>query len=161
MKGHKMRSRVVHRIGAATAALAAAMLVNAPGASANWSSYISEWGPYSESRRWTDESYSEVRFANCYGADEVMDWTEVRLRRVVDNVPDVNYGTKTYTNCFNYIEGSDSHYVSAGAWTGLPYSAATYEGGEYKGGYYFDTPHMDATGPLNVETVYQDTTQAD
>ncbi|MFB6843888.1 hypothetical protein ACFCXS_03280 [Streptomyces sp. NPDC056373] len=137
------------------------MLVNAPGASANWSSSITAWGPYSESRRWTDESYSEVRFANCYGSDEAMFWTEVRLKRVVDNAPDVSYDTKTYTNCFNYIRGSDSHYVSAGAWTGLPYSAAVKQGDEYKGGYYFDTPHMDETGPLNVQTVYQDTTQAD
>lgn len=155
-----MLSLKISRLGLAAAVSASTLLALAPNAHANWSSYIREWGPYSESRRWTDESYSEVRFANCYGSEGSMDWTDVRLNRVVDNVPDVSYGTKTYTNCFTYIEGSDSNRVSAGAWTGLPYSEASWDGDEYKGGYYFDTPHMD-DGPLNVDTVYQDTTQAD
>ncbi len=159
-----MRSLKLAKSGIVAAFSAATLLILAPNASANWQSYIDKWQEGDESRRWTDELYSEVRFKNCYGDSNTLNSATIQLYRVVDNSPDVGYDDKKFTNCFNYVEGCDCNLVSAGEWTGLPYSEATYDGDEYKGGYYFQLNTLTFPGfrsALNVEVVYQDATQAD
>jgi hypothetical protein len=152
------------RIGLVAGSAAAILLAVAPNASANWSSYISGWSPGHESRRWSDESYTELNFTNCTTGTSGQS-TDVRLWRVVDNSPDVGYDTKHFTNCFNYIAGADSGpFTSKGTWSGLPYSADSYVDGEYKGGYYF---RIEALGGdwwvccLDAQKVTQDSTLAD
>jgi hypothetical protein len=108
-------------------------------------SYINAATDGFQSRRWADESYTEVQFTGCtaeYGSRKVT----VDMREDISNWPDTDYGSATFTNCFN-----GASYVSDGQWTGLE-----------QGNYFFDLTKVgDGGGLLDVKTVYQDTTQAD
>jgi len=94
-----------------------------------------------QSRRWSDTSYSQVKFQECVNGFD--DSVGVDLREDINNFPDKDYGTKTFTNCFN-----GWNYTSNGEWSGLE-----------SGNYFFQLTNM--AGLLAVTTVYQDTTSAD
>ena len=144
-----MRSATtIRRAALAATAVAALGLINAPSASANWTSYISSWTDGNESRRWADESYSQVQFTNCFAQYGTTDQVVVKMWQDKPLATDPSYGSKTFTNCFK-----GSGYTSNGEWTGLP-----------SGDFYFETDKIAQGGScclLNVSTVYVDTTQAD
>jgi hypothetical protein len=75
--------------------------------------------------------------------------TGIEISEDISLQPDESYGTKKFTNCFN-----SSSSVSNGQWTGLA-----------SGNYYFQVDYIDDgvnyDNQLNVNTVYQDTTEAD
>ncbi|MEF9907361.1 hypothetical protein [Streptomyces sp. P9-A2] len=124
------------------------MPASSANARANWQSHIVSWTDGNKSRSWDDESYTEVRFKNCFAQNSLNDKVVVKVQRYVAGVPYTSYGTHTYTNCFT---GTDK--VSAGEWTGLA-----------SGSYKFETTQV-AQGNscclLNVGVVYVDTTKAD
>ncbi|MDX3098722.1 hypothetical protein PV703_24270 [Streptomyces sp. ME01-24h] len=132
----------IRRVAVALAATAGIGLIVAPDASANWTSYISSWAKGNESRRWADESYSQLQFTGCFVQNGTQDVTVAYYRDVALAV-DPKYDSKTFTACF----GSGT---SNGEWTGLP-----------SGDYYFKAMDVGGGGLLFVDTVYVDTTQAD
>jgi hypothetical protein len=145
---------------------AALLMLVAPISSANWTSSLSGVSPGHESRRWTDESYSQVHFIHCTessGGSYAMS-TDVKLYRVVDDDYDVGYDTKHFTECFTLGDGDET---SSGSWTGLPYSYAQWDStqGQFVGGYYFRIMKVDGFDgdipALWVREVVQDTTLAD
>ncbi|MFJ4922266.1 hypothetical protein [Streptomyces sp. NPDC088725] len=131
-------------LAAAAGISSALIIILAPTAYANWQSSINSAATGFESRRWDDESYTEVRFKGCTQEYASGKWTKVAVWEDNFASPDNNHGTKTFTACF---KGKDS--VSAGEWTGLP-----------SDNYYFRLQDTDG-GLLNVRVVAQDTTQAD
>ena len=144
-----MSRRILARLAAVVGLTATAVLTAAPGAWANWESHISSWTDGHESRRWQEQSYSEIRFTTCYAQyGESNPKTDVRMFRDRSLMPDVPYDNKTYRNCF-----TGSGKVSAGEWWDLP-----------SGTYYF---RVNNVGPGNsccllfVSRVYVDTTLAD
>ncbi|UUU24693.1 hypothetical protein [Streptomyces sp. DSM 40750] len=138
-----------------------AVFAGAPAANANWESRIVGWYFEDESRRWTDQDYSQVHFITCSSSGPSVS-TEIRLWRVVNNSPDIGYDRKVFSECFTWYDGDET---STGVWHNLPYSRADYVDDEYIGGYYFSIRGVDgyqADGPsLNVDRVVQDTTAAD
>ncbi|WP_103503393.1 MULTISPECIES: hypothetical protein [unclassified Streptomyces] len=111
-------------------------------------SHISSWTDGNESRRWSDRSYSEIRFNTCTVQNSSTKKTDVRMWQHRALLPDVGYANKTYTNCF-----TGQGKVSAGEWWDLP--SATY---------YFRVNNVGHGGScclLFVSQVYVDTTLAD
>ncbi|MBT2488249.1 hypothetical protein J7E96_06875 [Streptomyces sp. ISL-96] len=143
-----MRSSITIRRAAMAAAVVASLsLINAPSASANWTSYINDWTDGDESRRWADESYSQVQFTTCDAQNGTEDSVVVKMWKDVSYDYDTSYGSKTFTKCFTAGETSN------GEWTGLP-----------TGNFYFEAAKVAQGGKcclLNVDKVYVDTTQAD
>ncbi|MET8538696.1 hypothetical protein ABZV67_45350 [Streptomyces sp. NPDC005065] len=135
-------SNSIRRAAVVLAATSALGLAVAPSASANWTSYISSWGNGDESRRWADESYSQLQFTGCYVTYGSQDVT-VAYYRDIPFSTDAKYDSKTFTACF-------SGGTSNGEWTGL----AT-------GDYYFKATDVGGGGLLDVNKVYVDTTLAD
>ncbi|MFE9967537.1 hypothetical protein [Streptomyces sp. NPDC005525] len=155
-----MKQRRALQAGVIVSSASALLLTVAPTASANWESHITGWRFEDESRRWTDQDYSQVHFIRCR-ADGANLSTEIRLWRVVNNSPDIGYDRKVFTACFSWGDGDET---STGEWHNLPYSAADTADGEYLGGYYFSIRGINGDqgiGTLNVERVVQDTTAAD
>lgn len=134
----------IRRICTVSVAAATMALIATP-AFANWTSYITSATDGFQSRRWSDSSYTEVQFTGCtaeYGSKKVT----VDMREDISNWPDTDYGSHTFTNCYN---GSSS--VSDGEWHGLE-----------SGNYFFELTKVgDGGGLLDVNKVYQDTTLAD
>jgi hypothetical protein len=143
------------RTGAVAGVVALSLLGGAPVAEAvdaeevgvlNWSSSIGSAGRYFESRRWDDESYSQLWFEGCtiQGGPE-----STKVAMWEDNAfsPDDKYDTKTFTNCFN---GANSR--SMGEWHGLE-----------KDNYYFRLEDVGSNGSglLWVRKVTVDTSAAD
>ncbi|MFJ2648596.1 hypothetical protein ACIO1C_17905 [Streptomyces sp. NPDC087420] len=126
--------------------MSASLLILAPTAEANWGSNINSASTGFESRRWSDESFSEVRFKNCFTQTETTKSTDVQIWRDINNLPDKAFDSKTYTACFN----GDA--VSSGKWNDLP-----------SGEYYFAIDKIGGRegGLLDVGTVYVDTALAD
>lgn len=148
-------------VTAAALALPAGLLIGAGTASAagaatgggtqvhplNWTSSISGvranngWS----SRRWSDESYTQIIFKGCTSTHGQS--VTIELRRDISGAPDVSYGTHVLTNCFH---GKSS----SGTWDGLP-----------SGNYFFQIDAVDGSplsdDPVSVSTVSQDTTKAD
>ncbi|MFF1648976.1 hypothetical protein [Streptomyces sp. NPDC058240] len=144
-----MSGRSVQRVSAVLGVTAAALLAMAPGAWANWQSSITSWTDGGTSRKWADESYSEIRFKGCTDQYATTHKVDVKLWDYDALSANDFYGAKTYTNCFN---GSTS--VSAGEWTGLPVEQD----------FFFETDNIGQGGScclLNVSVVYVDTTKAD
>ncbi len=142
-----MHIRLVMQRGSfAAAALGLLGFINAPAASANWSSYIEAWTDGEESRRWDDGSYSQVQFTDCFAQWGSRETVDVIMWRDRTAWPDDQYDEKRFSACF---DGGTSN----GAWSGLP-----------DGDYYFEA-HRIAQGNscclLDVEDVYVDTTKAD
>ncbi|MEU6815796.1 hypothetical protein [Streptomyces sp. NPDC046860] len=135
-------STSIRRAAVVLASASALGLIVAPNASANWTSSISSWGKGNESRRWADESYSQLQFTGCFVQGGSQDVTVAYYRDVPLSV-DPKYDSKTFTACF-------SGGTSNGEWTGLP-----------SGDYYFATTDVGGGGLLFVDKVYVDTTQAD
>ncbi|WP_381794989.1 hypothetical protein [Streptomyces niveus] len=132
----------IRRAAVVLTATSALGLIVAPNAHANWSSYIASWGQGEESRRWADESYSQLQFTGCtveHGSNNVT----VAYYRDVPLSTDPKEDSKTFTACF----GSGT---SNGEWTGLA-----------SGDWYFRAESIGGGGLLNVTTVSVDTTQAD
>ncbi|MFD4376468.1 hypothetical protein [Streptomyces sp. NPDC058486] len=96
-----------------------------------------------ESRRWDDESYSQVLFTGCdqgfATSVDVTLWEDVSLN--YDN----NKGSSTFLNCFT---GSDK--VSSKSWTGLPAND-----------FYFKLGSLKGENKMWARTVEVDTTAAD
>lgn len=121
-------------------------LALAPIAEANWTSSITAASVGFESRRWSDELYSQITFHGCHTdgskSTDVQIWNDIALQ------PDESYDNKTFTACFN---GS----VSNGEWTDLPSG---------KRDYYFQIMKIGGStfGPqLTVDSLTVDTTKAD
>ncbi|MDX3530987.1 hypothetical protein P1P75_32420 [Streptomyces sp. ID05-39B] len=134
------------RISTVVGTAAVITLALAPIAEANWSSSITGASVGFESRRWSDELYSQVRFTNCNtdGSDstDVQMWNDISLQ------PDESYDNKTFTACFG---GGTSN----GEWTDLPSGMRNY---------YFQIMKIGGStfGPqLSVGSVSVDTTKAD
>jgi len=129
---------------AGTAAVIA--LVLAPTAEANWSSSISAASVSFESRRWSDELYSQIKFTGCHTDGSKS--TDIQMWRDISLQPDDSYDNKTFTACFN---GGTSN----GEWTEL---------GSGMKNVYFQIMKIGGStfGPqLSVNSVSVDTTKAD
>ncbi|WP_093898264.1 hypothetical protein [Streptomyces sp. Ncost-T10-10d] len=100
-----------------------------------------------ESRRWSDELYSQIQFTDCR-TDGVAKNTDVQMWRDIPFQPDDSYDTKTFTACFG---GGTSN----GEWTDL--------GSGMKNVYFQIRKIASMTvGPqLSVRVVSVDTTKAD
>ncbi|MER8219903.1 hypothetical protein ABTZ58_04755 [Streptomyces sp. NPDC094143] len=125
---------------------AAATLALAPIAEANWSSSISGASVGFESRRWSDELYSQVLFTGC--TTDGSKSTDVQMWNDISFQPDEAYDNKTFTACF-------SGGTSNGEWTDLPSGMRDY---------YFKIAKIGGStfGPqLSVSSVSVDTTKAD
>ncbi|MEV5335435.1 hypothetical protein [Streptomyces werraensis] len=134
------------RISTIAGTAAVITLALAPLAQANWSSSITGASVGFESRRWSDELYSQVQFTNCRTdgskSTDVQMWNDISLQ------PDESYDNKTFTACF-------SGGTSNGEWTDLPSGMRNY---------YFKIMKIGGStfGPqLSVSTVTVDTTKAD
>lgn len=112
----------------------------------NWSSSIGSAGRYYESRRWDDQSYSQIWFTDCTMQGSTKQ-TEVAIWE--DNLasPDAKHDTKAFTNCF---KGDSAQ--SMGEWHGLP-----------KDNFYFRLEDVGSNGDglLWVRKVTIDTSAAD
>ncbi|WP_327404031.1 hypothetical protein OG194_30715 [Streptomyces sp. NBC_01288] len=129
-----------------TGTAAVVTLALAPIAEANWSSSITAASVGFESRRWSDELYSQITFHGCTTSGskstDVQMWNDIALQ------PDDAYDSKTFTACFNGA-------VSNGEWTDLPSG---------KRDYYFQLMKIGGStfGPqLSVSSLTIDTTKAD
>ncbi|WP_155057013.1 hypothetical protein [Streptomyces blattellae] len=147
-----MRSAsTIRRAAYVTAAVASLSLINAPTASANWSSYITSWTDGDESRRWEDQgSYSQVQFRDCFAQYATTQAVTLTERVDISLSPDKTLDSKTFTNCFN---GTNSW--SNGEWTDVPSGTNTL---------YFRADKVGNGGScclLFVSEVYVDTSQAD
>ncbi|MCX5343559.1 hypothetical protein [Streptomyces atratus] len=100
-----------------------------------------------ESRRWSDELYSQIQFTGCHTGG-VTKSTDVRMWRDISLQPDDPYDSKTFTACFG---GGTSN----GEWTDL--------GSGMKNVYFKIEKIAGMTvGPqLTVNSVSVDTTKAD
>ncbi|MEU9668817.1 hypothetical protein AB0J81_20850 [Streptomyces bobili] len=134
------------RISTVVGTAAVITLALAPIAEANWSSSITGASVGFESRRWSDELYSQVLFTNCNtdgsNSTDVQMWNDISLQ------PDESYDNKTFTACF-------SGGTSNGEWTDLPSGMRNY---------YFQIMKIGGStfGPqLSVSSVSVDTTKAD
>ncbi|MCF2130768.1 hypothetical protein L1I79_30725 [Strepomyces sp. STD 3.1] len=134
------------RISMVAGTAAVITLALAPLAQANWSSSITAASASFESRRWSDELYSQVLFTSCTTdgskSTDVQMWNDISLQ------PDESYDNKTFTACFG---GGTSN----GEWTDLPSG---------KRDYYFKIMKIGGStfGPqLSVKSVSVDTTKAD
>ena len=140
------------RIGAVIGMTSALVLALAPGAEALvWTSSINDARVGFESRRWDDQSYSQIQFQQCYNAGTggpaksvgIQIWRDISLQ------PDDSYDEKHFTACYN---GS----VSNGEWTDLPASTVKV---------YFQVMHIGgytgSSSSLDVGYLSVDTTQAD
>lgn len=140
----KLSARLATTAG--TAAVIA--LVFATSAEANWSSSITAASVNFESRRWSDELYSQVQFTGCHTDSGVTKSTDVQMWRDISLQPDDSYDNKTFTACF----GTGT---SNGEWTDL---------GSGMKNVYFQIMKIGGStfGPqLSVNSVSVDTTQAD
>ncbi|MET9145593.1 hypothetical protein [Streptomyces sp. NPDC004042] len=120
-------------------------LALAPIAEANWSSSITGASVGFESRRWSEELYSQVLFTGC--TTDGSKSTDVQMWRDISLQPDESYDNKTFTACFN---GGTSN----GEWS-LPSGSHNY---------YFKIKKIGGStfGPqLSVKSVYQDTSKVD
>ncbi|MDQ0831013.1 hypothetical protein QF032_002857 [Streptomyces achromogenes] len=138
----KRGTRITTIVGTA----AVITLAMAPIAEANWSSSITGASASFESRRWSDELYSQVRFTGC--TTDGSKSTDVQIWNDISFQPDAAYDSKTFTACFN---GGTSN----GEWTDLPSGMRDY---------YFKIMKIGGStfGPqLSVRTVSVDTTKAD
>ncbi|SFK92721.1 MULTISPECIES: hypothetical protein [Streptomyces] len=149
-----MRSATtIRRAALVAAAMASIGLINAPSASANWSSYISSWTDGEESRRWEDQgTYSQVQFRDCFAQNAGSSNQKVTLTERVDISfsPDKVLDSKTFSNCFK-----GSSYWSNGEWTDVPSGTNTL---------YFRADKIGQGGScclLFVSEVYVDTSKAD
>lgn len=129
-----------------TGTAAVITLALAPIAEANRSSSTTGASVGFESRRRSDELYSQVLFTNCTTdgsqSTDVQMWNDIPLQ------PDESYDNKTCTACFG---GGTSN----GEWTDLPSGMRDY---------YFKIMKIGGStfGPqLSVSTVTVDTTRAD
>lgn len=151
-------------VGTATAILTGGALLMAPPAGAatpaaapstasvhvhpmNFTSYLSGVRRGYESRRWHDESYTQVLFTGC--SSELDSSVTLTLYRDVFGT-DPSYGSIKLTNCFK-----GAGHTSNAQWYHLP-----------SGDYYFkiadiDGPSASISDSLYVDKVYQDTTLAD
>jgi hypothetical protein len=134
------------RISMVVGMAAVTTLALAPIAEANWSSSITAASVGFESRRWSDELYSQVLFTGCTTdgskSTDVQMWNDIALQ------PDESYDNKTFTACF-------SGGTSNGEWTDLPSGIRDY---------YFKIMKIGGStfGPqLSVRSVSVDTTKAD
>ena len=144
-------SSLAKRAGAVLALASTLILVNAPLASANWSSTISSWTDGQTSRHWDEQgTYSQVQFRDCfaqYGTTQSVDllmWVDKPLQS------DQKLDRKVFTACFN---GSSSW--SNGEWTDVPSGDVTL---------YFEADKVGQGGScclLSVSQVEQDTSLAD
>jgi hypothetical protein len=130
----------------AVAAIALPFLFAQP-ALANWSGSLSRVDIDYESRRWADESYTEVNFKGCSNTRQNIS-VGVEIFEDINNWPDDGYSEKTFTKCFN---GG----TSTGTESGLP-----------AGSYYFKIKAHDGVRYWNlytvsVSSVNVDTTLAD
>jgi hypothetical protein len=91
----KRTARVSMVLGTA----AVTTLALAPTAEANWSSSITAASVGFESRRWSDELYSQVQFTGC--TTDGSKSTDVQIWRDRTALPDLSYDSKTFTACFN------------------------------------------------------------
>ncbi|MFG2782730.1 hypothetical protein ACGFY7_33455 [Streptomyces prunicolor] len=127
----------------------AIVLLAAPAAQANWTSYAQDWLLYKDSRHWDDEEYTEVKFTGCNTIQDSQ--TSIQIYRVINNWPDTGYGEKDFQKCFE----------SGGTSTGVEYNLPT-------ASYYFTIECIDGectviqlNNTLDVKTIQQDTTLAD
>ena len=119
----------------------------APIAEANWTSSITSASATFESRRCSDELYSQITFHGCT-TDGSPKSTDVQIWNDISLQPDESYDNKTFTA---YSNGG----VSNGEWTDLPSG---------KRDYYFEIMKIAGStfGPqLSVNSLTVDTTKAD
>ncbi|MGA5168891.1 MULTISPECIES: hypothetical protein [Streptomyces] len=99
----------------------ALVLALAPGAEALvWTSSINDGSPGFESRRWSDQSYSQIQFYDCSNRSTTgtPDSVDVQIWRDISLQPDDAYDNKTFTACY----GAGA---SNGEWTDLPATTVT------------------------------------
>ncbi|MFB9388268.1 hypothetical protein ACFPM3_30485 [Streptomyces coeruleoprunus] len=143
----------IRRTGIISAATAAVTLLSVSAATAEdflWSGYWREATAGMESRRWSDEQYSQVLYRNCSGPRSSSGSkpynTDIQMHRDISAWPDADYDNKTFSECFKgYMHQSN------GEWHDLP-----------KGQYYFSVEAVrGGVGKLDVEVVMVDNTSAD
>ncbi|MER5771141.1 hypothetical protein [Streptomyces sp. NPDC001985] len=107
-----------------------------------------------ESRRWSDEQYSEIQFKTCNAQSGSQDYnsTDVKLWHHKAAAPDESQGSKVFTNCFKGVGK-----VSRGEWRNVP-KGSTYFEIDKIGGY---TESQSPYAILTVKKVNVDTTAAD
>ncbi|WP_405660222.1 hypothetical protein [Streptomyces sp. RK9] len=126
----------------------------APIEAANFNSHIGGAKAGFQSRRWKDESYSQVLFTGCWagtGSPGGRHYsTLVDLRHDISGQPDRSWGLKKYTNCF---KGDNK--TSNGQWSNLSNGNHFFQIKEIGG--FDDSPYIQ----LDVRKVYVDTSKAD
>ncbi|WP_159043863.1 hypothetical protein [Streptomyces sp. NRRL S-1521] len=118
----------------------------------NLTSELVDWLPSShESRHWSDNDYTEIKFTGCSLEGAPGRSLHVRLHQAIPFGLDKSLGSKRFTNCF---KGSGK--TSKGEWD------THVSGGDNR---YFTVPqHNDSEHSrtaLNVKKVYVDTSKAD
>ncbi|MFD4256147.1 hypothetical protein ACFWR9_00535 [Streptomyces sp. NPDC058534] len=104
-----------------------------------------------ESRRWDDQSYSQIQFRGCHigSTYSLPDNVDVQMWRDITALPDDSYDNKTFSACF---KGQTSN----GEWNDLPGSTVSV---------YFQIMKLGgstSSGPyIDVDNVSVDTTKAD
>lgn len=135
------------RLGITFGMTAGMLTLAAAPAFANWTSYMSAVGTGFQSRRWSDQQYSQVLFNGC--ASDYKTSTHIDLRQDRKLQPDRSWGVKRYSGCFH---GKTSN----GEWHNLA-----------KGKHFFQVKKIDdgkgdiSYAWLSVSKVRQDTTAAD
>ncbi|ATM24842.1 hypothetical protein SMD44_p20059 (plasmid) [Streptomyces alboflavus] len=126
----------------------------APIGARNFSSHLSGVKAGFQSRRWKDESYSQVLFTGCWagtGSPGGRHYsTLVDLRHDISGQPDRSWGLKKYTNCF---KGDNK--TSNGQWSNLSNGNHFFQIKEIGG--FDDSPYIQ----LGVKKVFVDTSKAD
>ncbi|MGP3951373.1 hypothetical protein [Streptomyces sp. 7N604] len=141
------------KAGAVLAAASARTFLNAPFASANWTSSISSWTDGQESRHSDEQgTYSQVLFRDCFAqyASSSNQRVDLLMWQDISFSPDRQLDRKVFTNCFNR-----DNYWSNGEWTDVPSGDVTL---------YFEADKIGSGGScclLFVSEVYQDTSLAD
>ncbi|MDO0929783.1 hypothetical protein QQY24_32195 [Streptomyces sp. TG1A-8] len=134
------------RISMVIGTAAVVILALAPFAEASWSSSISAASVGFQSRRWSDELYSQITFHGC--TTDGSKSTDVQVFNDIPLQPDESYDKKTFTACF-------SGGARNGEWTDLPSGVRDY---------YFQIMAIGGSTfgqQLSVSSLTVDTTEAD
>lgn len=118
----------------------------------NFTSEINGWVPGSkESRHWSDNDYTEVKFTNCSLIGTRGKSLDITLWQAIPFGLDKSVGTKRFSECFK-----GSGHTSRGEWD------AHYSNGDNR---YFTIPRHNGSEHirtyLNVKKVYVDVSKAD
>ncbi len=147
----RMGKNLWKKAAAITTAAAALVGFSASTASANWTSYISNWADGDRSREWADSgTYSQIMFRNCFAQNGLQNSVKVILWKKDTWTPHDNLGDANFTACF---KGTNSW--SNGEWNNVPTGEHTLQ---------FEADRIAQGGScclLSVAEVHVDTSKAD